>query len=254
MKKAFTVLLAFVLCFSLFSCDKKTSPVEDFEYELENGEVVITGYKGADRKIYIPKKIKNRPVSVIGFEAFKGYDLTHIVMPDTIKEIQKNAFYGCECLVSVKFSNNLEEIGQYAFWNCDLLTDLDFPKSLKRINACAFLKCSALKNVNLPKNLEFLACDSFASCESLKSLRIPDDTEMDMLLYEQMLGYDIGYMKEFKSPVGGSCIYYYTNKYSNAQNPGTFDELPTVLIVSDGSAAYEQVKKYEKYGIQYEVK
>ena len=84
MKRKIACLLACVLlCISFCSCGKQTSPVEDFTYEFEEGTVKITGYTGADREIVVPDTIEERPVTTIGEEAFSGYDLVSIVLPDT---------------------------------------------------------------------------------------------------------------------------------------------------------------------------
>lgn len=110
-----TVILILSVCFTLCSCGQKASPVEDFEYEFENGEVTITGYIGSDLKVVIPSVIEDRPVTVIGKKAFKGYDLKAVVIPEGVVEIKREAFYGCECLESITVPDSLQKVGAYAF-------------------------------------------------------------------------------------------------------------------------------------------
>ncbi len=227
MKKMLLITFIF-LSFVLSACGNKTSPIEDFEFELKNGEAIITGYKGYDLKVYIPSKINDRPVTQIGKNAFAEYDMTYINIPDSVKVILDSAFEKCSCLETVIFSNSLEFVGN-----------------------SAFKECKKLNNIKLPTSLKYLDANAFASCDSLTKLEIPDNTKINIGTYKHPQG-NIGYMIKFTSPIGSSnVIHYYKH---NAQSRVNFDELPTVLIVSDGSFAHKQLIRYEEYGLKFEVK
>lgn len=227
MKKILLITIIF-LCFVLSACGNKAGPIDNFEFELKNGEAIITGYKGYDLKIYIPSKINDRPVTQIGKKAFAEYDMTFINIPDSVKVILDSAFEKCICLETVNISKSLESIGN-----------------------SAFKECKKLNNIKLPASLKFLDANAFASCDSLAKLEIPDNTKINIGTYKQAQG-NIGYMLKFTSPIGSSKVIYYYNH--NAQSYVTFDELPTVLIVSDGSFAHQQLIGYEEYGLKVEVK
>ncbi len=250
-----TLLLMVVLC----SCSeestvhRKESPVEDFEYEMYEGEIIITGYKGTDRKIYIPSKINGRLVTKIGEKAFDGYDMTSITIPDTVVSIGRYAFHRCSCLTKVVFSDKLETISDGAFWYCGKLTEVLFPESLQKIGAYAFSDCDALTKVRFSEGLQYLGEESFANCGNLESLRIPDNTDMRMSVRTQAIGY-YGYATTFVSPVGRSSTttYFDSNTDASAGNK-EFSQLNTTIIVSDGSYAYSQVKDYTNYGLNIKV-
>lgn len=156
MKKIITLILSIsiisVLCLSLCSCGQKASPIEDFEYEFNDGTVTITGYTGTDLEIVIPDTIEERSVTVIGEKAFSEYDMTSIVLPHTLTEIGNNAFNSCK-----------------------LLEKIDIPDSVTYISYCAFCYCENLKEVNLGKGLETIGNGTFYGCHSLKSIHIPDN-------------------------------------------------------------------------------
>ena len=95
MKKRLVMLLLVLAALGLCACGRQESPVEDFEYEMVDGEVVITGYTGTDREIYIPAMINDRPVTQIGEEAFEGYDMTLVDIPEGVVIIHDSAFYKC---------------------------------------------------------------------------------------------------------------------------------------------------------------
>lgn len=117
MKKIVSFVLIGILCVSLCSCGKPaSSPVEDFEYEFNDGEVEITGYIGTDLEIVVPDTIEDRPVTTIGDEAFLGYDMTSIVLPEGIREIEsKRAFNGCEMLENISLPESMQSVPNECF-------------------------------------------------------------------------------------------------------------------------------------------
>ena len=134
------ILVAVLLC----ACGRQESPVEDFEYEMVDGEVIITGYKGTDQKIAVPEKIADRPVTKIGDYAFEGYDMVSIDFPDTLKEIGEGAFYRCKCLALVTIPESVEIIGAGAFNSCKELSELKLPDNELFIGEAAFGNCKKL--------------------------------------------------------------------------------------------------------------
>lgn len=72
-------------------------------------------------------KINNRFRICEGVEVLSGiYMQTHItkaVLPDSIKKIERNTFYGCRDLISVSFGKNIETIYYDAFMDCDKLSE-----------------------------------------------------------------------------------------------------------------------------------
>lgn len=120
MKKVLSLLLVVLLCILVSACGKqKASPVEDFEYEFEDGEAIITGYIGSDLDIVIPYEIEERPVTVIGKEAFKGYDMKSIVVPEGVHTIEYCAFEDCNVLEKISLPDSIREIANssYAFYD-----------------------------------------------------------------------------------------------------------------------------------------
>ncbi len=232
-------LIIFSISLTAIGCVEKTSPVEDFEYEIKDGYVIITGYKGVEREIYVPSIIDSRPVTIIGESAFAEYDMTSIVLPDTIVVIEEKAFKECVCLEKVVFSDSLEKIDKYAFYECTSLKKIDFPQSLKDIREFTFSYCESLEEVELPDGLEHLRNSSFANCDSLKMLNIPENTDLHIYLGET--SHPIaGTFATFTCPLGTV-----THSLRDSITPYS-----TILSFKEGSKAYEQVIScigYEKY-------
>lgn len=117
MKRILALLLALTLSTMLCACGKpEPSPIEDFEYEFEDGTAIITGYFGSDLEIVIPDMIEDRPVTAIGKDAFELYDLTSIIIPEGVKNIEMQAFHNCECLEDITVPSTLEFVSADAFW------------------------------------------------------------------------------------------------------------------------------------------
>lgn len=202
MKRLIGILLSICMFLSFTACGTpaKESPVEDFTYEMEDGSVTITGYTGSDLEIYIPATINDRPVTAIGEEAFRKYDMTHITIPNSVTQIDGFAFNDCKCLTSVKMSQNIVTISEFAFYSCPALTEVVFPDSLLKIGTAAFEGCTSLQTVSLPENLMYLGKDAFARCDNLDSLIIPDNTELEISVTRQQAGYT-GNMVIFLNPL-----------------------------------------------------
>ena len=243
MKKLICIILSALFLVLLSSCGKE-SPVEDFEYEMEDGEVIITGYIGSDLEIYIPSKINDRPVTAIGEEAFEGYDMTYVSMPDSVVIIEKEAFRNCACLKEIDFSKKLTEIGENAFMGCEALTKVDLPEKLETIRKSAFSFCPSLSSVKLPESLLMMEKDAFEEGENLGEIKIPDNTDIEVEVKERYMT-----SKWITSPVGGKVIDY----ISHSSELGEFN---TALIVSENSKAYEKLSKinYSEFGLTVKVK
>ena len=162
MKKGIALLLILVMTLGLFGgCGAVVTPVEDFDYEIVNGEVIITGYHGTDREIYIPAKIEERPVTQIDSGAFTGYDLTLVSIPSSVEVVSAGAFEKCVCLEKVTFSEGLKVIESFAFYECDALVTVELPDGLTLLDGFAFGDCDTLEEVILPDDFEGFEILSF---------------------------------------------------------------------------------------------
>ena len=190
-------------------------------------------------------------MTIIGEEAFSGYDLTYIVMPDTVREIREKAFSGCCCLERVQFSEQLEIIMEDAFANCKALEEIQLPGALLRINDDAF-RSSGLVSVSLPEGLQFLGNNVFANCENLDTLIIPDDVQLTIYTESSSAssrGISV-LVTRFSSFVGGTSMCQYAGSYNGYKPEDTdFEKLHTTVIVKEGSYAHQQLRERDSYGV-----
>ncbi len=137
-----------------------------------------------DGVLVVPEKVCGLTVVKIGTSTFssKKQNIKKIILPNTIREIDDNAFSGCKLeeielpigletigknafsntnLRSISISEGVKSIGAYCFWNCRSLTKAILPSTLREVSTFCFYDCRNLKDVTLTDGIEELAGYSF---------------------------------------------------------------------------------------------
>lgn len=136
----------------------------------EIDQVWTSGFEGAASltDITIPASIGR-----LGTAAFESTGLTHVTIPDTVRQVDPAVFQNCTELVSVKLPAGLAEIDQYMFANCISLQHVDMPDTITKINIYAFHNCTSLTSLALPKGLTSLSVGCFEKCYNLQHVVVP---------------------------------------------------------------------------------
>lgn len=77
-------------------------------------------------------------VTSIGNNAFRGFDITSIIIPSSVASIGSHAFFDCPGLSSIVIPSSVTSIGERAFGWCSL-TSITVPEGLVSISDGAFL-------------------------------------------------------------------------------------------------------------------
>ncbi|MGN0476751.1 MAG: leucine-rich repeat protein [Ruminococcus sp.] len=165
---------------------------------LGDNTAQITGYKGKDSNVKIPKTLGEYKVSSIGDNLFKGHSelkdvtipdtvksigdyafdcctgLAQVTVPDSVTEIGTGAFFSCSRLKTATLSNNLKTIGDGAFFDCIVLQDISLSNTVTSVGEFAFGNCKKLQSVTLSNSLTEISNQMFLNCESLKTVTIPN--------------------------------------------------------------------------------
>lgn len=96
-----------------------------------------------------------------------GRDEEYFKIPDSVTEVERYAFWGCDKLRSVELSSNLELIPEYAFSNCSRLENVMIPFSVRNIAAKAFEDCTSLRNITLPASVTQIHPTAFDGCDKV---------------------------------------------------------------------------------------
>lgn len=151
---------------------KVTGTVNDDDIMFMGDMPVLTSLNMKDLKIVKDKIPEN---------AFLGSLLSHLVLPDALKEIGPFAFGSTYLKGTIIFPEGLECIGDWAFalWdeNGASRFSVVFPSSLKTIESFAFggngVTACIQGELNLPDGLESIGESAFRNCNITGSLILP---------------------------------------------------------------------------------
>ena len=124
-----------------------------------------------------------------------GEEVTDLVIPSSIKNINNYLFYDCDGLTSVSMNDSITTIGEYAFYDCDELTSVNIPDSVTTIGYCAFRNCNSLTSINIPTRIDSIAEHAFYGCEGLTAVHIPNIETWCNLSFESSYDNPLYYAK-----------------------------------------------------------
>ncbi|MBQ9116844.1 MAG: leucine-rich repeat domain-containing protein [Clostridia bacterium] len=103
----------------------------------------IAPYAFADARI--DTVVLSEGITSVSRNCFCKTTVTEVVLPSSLKTVEKYAFSGCTRLSTVSLPEGLTRIEDSAFEHCNNLTELIFPESLE------YLDCSAIDNTKITK-------------------------------------------------------------------------------------------------------
>lgn len=133
------------------------------DFEIISGKLIK--YKGISSHVVIPDSIR-----IIGKKSFSDSSIESVMMPNSIIEIEANAFSNCKYLKKITFSDNIKTIGEFAFSNCESLEKIIFPNGLKSIGNFVFWHCKNLEEIYYPDSVEVIGHDINSKCNNLKKV------------------------------------------------------------------------------------
>lgn len=89
----------------------------------------------------MPSVIGGKSVLKIDEHAFRGTEITNVIIPGAIRTIETHAFSGCDKLEQLTIGDGVKTLEDYAFADCPKLTLVSLPDSLKEIGTGAFRNC-----------------------------------------------------------------------------------------------------------------
>ncbi|MEE1014035.1 MAG: leucine-rich repeat protein [Clostridia bacterium] len=172
MKKVKLLLTMAVIVFATMICCSMSAFAltdGDWEFQLLDNEVKITGYIGEGGDVVIPETLYGAPVTKVDIKAHSSNNFskaTSLVFPSTVKDITGEWYFGDwggNVLEKVVFPEGVETIDEYSFNGCKI-TSLVFPSTLKRIGRNAFSGCELLTSVQFPEKMEKIGSWCFSEC------------------------------------------------------------------------------------------
>lgn len=177
----------------------------DFTYTDDGTSITITDYPtAATGPVEIPETIDGKPVTVIGFQAFRDCGgITSMTIPSHVTTIRQSAFYDCSSLGSVSIPPSVTSIGDAAFSRCPGLRSVTIPSA--RVGAIAFQYCVSLTSVTFLSGSN-IGMQAFSiGCYALRSaIFMADAPLIDSSVFPTDSGFAVYYLNGasgFTTPV-----------------------------------------------------
>ena len=98
---------------------------------------------------------------------------TSFAIPEGVEIIGEMAFRGKKALKNIIIANSVKEIEHDAFYDCDELDNVYVPASVKIVRSYAFAECDKLKKVTFAGTPNKLSRHAFDDCDQLHDIIVP---------------------------------------------------------------------------------
>lgn len=190
MKKLFAILVYFVFTFTIYSVAEKSASnvfsCGNYQYTILNdGTAEIIKYTGKVEELEIPLTLDNVMVTKINEKAFNfDFNLTRIIIPKSITDINGNPFSKCDKLKEIIVSPDnpcLATIDGVLFSKPDKrlicfpsgsnISTYAIPQGTKIIDHDAFL-FNRLVSIYIPDTVTVIDTNPFNGCSSLEKISV----------------------------------------------------------------------------------
>ena len=125
----------------------------DFRFESYGNGYAVVGYTGTSDTVTVPSTYNGKNVIAIGTKGkndgfYQNSDLKTIVLPNTIKDINENAFSGCIALQNITIPS-CTTIGDKVFENCKSLKEITLPSGILLFGDELFTGCTKLESITI---------------------------------------------------------------------------------------------------------
>lgn len=165
----------FGIYYKITSTSAKTVKVtyRDTDYDNYSGTVNIPSSVTYDGVTY--------SVTAIGAHAFRGSNegghLTGVVIPNTVKTIEHDAFWLQKNMGNVTIPSSVTTIGDYAFCWCASMTSVTIPNSVTSLGKDAFAECKKMTSLTIGTGITKIDNECFMECEKLTTVTIPNNVK-----------------------------------------------------------------------------
>lgn len=127
-------------------------------------------------------ELKARTMNYGGYSTERGCfqfysNLTEIVLPSSIKKLDRYTFYSCEHLVSIELPEQVNYLGKLCFDNCTSISSIDLPTNITYIGSSCFSGCRNLRRISIPSQITRLKKLTFSRCTTLSQVILPSRIE-----------------------------------------------------------------------------
>ena len=150
-----------------------------YSFNESRAEASVTGLTSTNTQtsLTIPSMVayegKMYTVTIIEANAFKGKNITSVVIPNTVNELKASVFENCSKLTHVTIPNSVTKLGNKEFKGCKSLVDIYLPNTITSVGTSLFSGCSKLENYNIPIGITKLTDRMFENCAKFTTFNFP---------------------------------------------------------------------------------
>ncbi len=145
---------------------RETTPLGDDEEALV-GSIRIPETVVFHHQVYTVKSI--------GVYAFSGLRISSVIIGDSIIDIKKRAFVGCEYLDSIVIGGSVKNIEDHAFFDCSAVKTIVIPNSVTYIGEGVFGFCSNLRSLYIGSGVTYIGMSNFEAMYLLSSINVSEN-------------------------------------------------------------------------------
>lgn len=149
--------------------------------DVELGEAIFS-----NNVALIKLKLSNGITEIPKYFCKGCVSLESVVIPNSVKYIENEAFSECDRLNSIALPNNLLKIGSLCFMDCRSLTSVEVPGSIKVLKHGTFKRCDSLWDIKINEGISEIEKYCFYGCSKLSDIQIPKS----LIHAEQDIFYD----------------------------------------------------------------
>ena len=121
----------------------------------------------------IERLVVEEGVMTVGaYSLYGATALTSVELPDTLTEINSNAFVECTSLEAITLPGSLVKLGWKAFYGSGL-KEIEIPASVTNMGTWVFAECRDMERVTIAFGMWTLGERAFSGCRKLTEVSYP---------------------------------------------------------------------------------
>lgn len=148
--------------------------LDNFTFKNKKIGMTLVEYTGDEEVVVIPDTFNDKPVTIIGKDAFSFNKNVHLiqklVLPKDLEVIESFGVADCSGVKFIQLPEKLREIKQDAFCSWSSLEEIVFPASLEKVAQGAFFNCTSLKKVVVENENTKIAPSTFGDTNPLEEV------------------------------------------------------------------------------------
>ncbi len=113
-------------------------------------------------------------VTEIDYEAFAGCDaLQSVRLPKHLELVEPGIFSGCLSLEKIEMCDTIKALSESMFERCASLVEFPFRNGILELPRNVFSECVSLKSATIPPSVAAIRSGAFGYCENLETVVLP---------------------------------------------------------------------------------